>query len=257
LDTQAKTGKVVSSLKAAPLPLMLPKGFHELLKSAAGFKPPPQGTAHPSFPYEPPMLRGSYVVLLWPDKDERQSITVRAVKLGNYLDVCNVQQFSKAGALLQENPIPLDTSRVLWIPDAAGTPNANAITAGMNRWSIDAVSGKAMIFAEDVLALNAGDAPGGKFYFYVPAGRKQFGLSLLGEKGEWAAYSVFDPSGKKVASWEKVTANAKQTVPVTQPGIWCISVDHLVDDGGFGLVDLPNLFALRPGDVMIGGDGSN
>jgi hypothetical protein len=118
---------------------------------------------------------------------------------------------------------------------------------------IQQVSGKAMLYADDILAVNAGNAPAGKFYFYVPPDKKEFGLSLLGDAGETADYSLFDSSGTKVKSWVKLTKNVKETIPVTHAGVWCIAVDDLVDDGGFGLTDLPNLFALRPGDVMIPG----
>lgn len=250
LDETAKTGKVVALLKAAPLPIILPAGFSDMLKLVADMKPA-EGVTAKSADFEAPMLRGSYVLLSWPEASERQSFTVSVVKLGNYLDIGNMKTFSKSGALLQENPVPLDSRRVFWIPDAAGAPCPTAITASQNRWVIEAFTGKVMLYTGDVLAVNAGNAPGGKFYFSVPADRKTFGLSLLGDRGETADYSLFDPSGKKVKSWTKLTANTKETIDVTAPGVWSIRVDHLVDDGGFGLTDLPNLFALRAQDVMV------
>jgi len=248
LNETARTGKVVASLKAAPLPVILPAGFEEMLKIASTMKPVANVT--PSTSFEVPMLRGSYVLLSWPEKGERQSFTISVTKLGNYLDNGSMQTFNNTGALLQENPVPHDTRRVFWIPDAAGAPCPTAITASQNRWIIEAFTGKVMLYTGDVLAVNAGNAPGGKYYFYVPEDRKEFGLSLIGDRGETADYSLFDPSGAKVKSWEKLGANTKEVIPVTKGGVWCISVDHLVDDGGFGLTDLPNFFALRPQDVM-------
>lgn len=251
LDETAKTGKVVAALKAAPLPVVLPPGFEEMLKTASTMQPLPASAPKAKLPFEVPMLRGSYVLLSWPEKGERQQFTIRVDKLGNYLDNGRMQTFSKAGALLQENPVPHSTNRVFWIPDAAGAPCPTAVAAGQNRWVVEAFTGKLMIYAGDYLGVNAGNAAGGKFYFNVPSDRKDFGLMLTGEGNESVDYSLFDPSGNKVKSWSKVTAATKERIAVTQPGVWCISVDHLVDDGGFALTDLPNFFALRGEDVMV------
>lgn len=262
LDEQAKTGKASAVLKAAPLPVAVPKGFESLLAEAARMKPVPMDVPRARFPFEAPKLRawyaadlpgpiGSYVLLLWPDPHQRQAVTIRTIKLGNYVDPCAVQLFTGQGSLIWDTPVANNERRALWLPDAAGTFCAQLMGAGSNAFTIEQVDCPAMIYAEELLAVNAQKGPAGRFYFYVPQDRRQFGLKLIGDGSETADYTLFDSAGRAVRQWKTLKQTQTENIAVTQPGIWCIQVDYLLDDGGFGLVDLPNLFALRPEDVRI------
>jgi len=125
------------------------------------------------------------------------------------------------------------------------------IGAGQNAFAVESVDCPAMIYTNNLLELNSQQASAGRYYFYVPPGRKEFTMKVLGHGAETADYTLYDSAGKTVKVWKTHTANTTEVIPVTQTGVWCMQVDFLVDDGGFGLVDLPNLFALKPEDVMV------
>jgi hypothetical protein len=261
LNEQARTGKVVASLKAAPLPVATPPGFKSLLKEAAKWQPLPANTPHPTLPFEAAKLRGPCTALLWPKAGQEQSITIRSIKFGAYLDSCTVNLFNADGSPIIENVIPMNGTGVFRMPDAAGSFCAELMTAGWNGYAIEEVNCPMMLAPQlpdasgakppHMLGLNAQKASAGRFYFYVPAGKKTITMRLLGRPGEREDYTLIGPSGRAAHVWKSPKQLQTDMIPVTQSGIWCMQVDYLLNDGGFELMDLPNYFALRPQDVRV------
>lgn len=251
LDRQAATGEVNTALQAGPLPVEVPPYFADMLAKGARMKPLPAGTAMARLPFEAPQLRGTYMLMLWPRQGEREAITVRSIKLGNYLDRTESMLFGHDGTPLYDGPTELGQTRQIQLMDAAAPFSANLMGAGYNSYAIEAVDCPAMIYADGLLEVNAQKGSAGRYYFYVPADRKEFTMKVFATAGEPADYTLFDAAGNKVKVWKDHKELTTETFQVTTPGVWCMQVDYLLDDGGFGLVDLPNFFAIKPEDVHV------
>jgi hypothetical protein len=107
------------------------------------------------------------------------------------------------------------------------------------------------IVPQEFLTVNAQRAFAGRFYFYVPENRDSFQIVLQGDPGEYVDYTLYDPENQPVLSLKQLKATRTEDVKVTKSGVWCIEVDNAVDDAGVKLEGIPNVFALRPQDVMI------
>ncbi|HEX7010935.1 MAG TPA: hypothetical protein VF184_13215 [Phycisphaeraceae bacterium] len=249
LDEQMRTGQVVAGLQAAPLPTKTPAGFKDLLSSAASWTPLPNSTPRADLPAAPVKLRGSYAMVLWPQPHEGAMINLRAIKLGVYLDACQALLFSQDGRLIWKDEVSFERTVGLKVPGEARSIAGAIIGAGMNAFEIESTTCPMMIVPEDWLAVNAQRGFAGRFYFYVPAGRDRFRLSVQGHPVETADYAIYDPAGPRVDRVVQATQNRTLEISVTTPGVWCIEVDNVVDDAGFKLDDLPNRFAIRPEHV--------
>ncbi len=252
LDNQALSGVVSNDLKAQPIPVELPGNFHSLLADASLMKPMPPNVARPKFPYVEPKLRGTYTQLLWPKKGQRSSVTVRSIQLNpNYLDRAEARLFDQKGNQIYDGPTSLNESRTIWLPDVVDGLCAQVLSGGQNGFGLSGIDCPSMIYADDMLIVNSRDFTAGRFFFYVPDGRKDFGLKLIGHPGMPGDYKLYDPAGKKVREWKTLKENKEEKIEVLTPGIWCMEIQNLVNDGGFKLTDLPNFFALNPDQLMI------
>lgn len=255
LDRQAGTGLASSELKAAPVPVELPPGFHALLKDAALMTPVPAKTARARLPYIEPKLRGTYTQLLWPKEGERHSVTIRSIQLNpSYLDRCEARLFDAKGDQIYDGPTELNQTRTIWLPDVVNGVCAQVLSAGLNAFGIDEVNCPSMIYTDDMIVVNSRDFNAGRFYFYVPDGRKEFSLKLIGHPTMTADYKLYDSSGNKTREWKALKEDREESVKVTGAGIWCLEIQNLVNDGGFKLIDLPNFFSLSPDQVMVSQD---
>ncbi len=259
LDRQAKTGVMDQTLRAAALPVELPPDLQQRLATAAKLRPvmsPPSRTTAPvssraRFTFVAPKLRGTHTLMLWPQPGQRQdtTLTIRAIKLGNLLGATSVRIFGPQGRLLWGETVPPRSTRVIRVPATQTGPHAAVISAGMNAYQIVDVSCPAMLCQGTAgVSVNARGLAG-RFYFHVPSGRLHFTLEVRGSHTEHADYVLSDPNGRGVKHWKAVRRATTEKIASATPGIWSLVVDHVIDDAGFSLVDLPNRFALRPQDV--------
>ena len=250
LDEQAKTARLDEALRAAPLPVELPADLRERLSAAAKLRPIDAATPRQDLPFAPPRLRGIHTLVLWPRPGRDTTLAIHALKLGNLLAATTLQVFSPTGRSVWADTIAPRTSKVIRVPVREPGPYAVVISAGMNAYRIDNVSCPAMIWqGKNGVSVNARGLAG-RFYFHVPAGLRQFTITVRGIKTEYADYVLRDPHGQAVQRFETVMRSTDRKIDVTAPGVWSIEVGRVIDDAGFSLVDLPNRFALRARDVF-------
>ncbi len=250
LDVLARTGKIDNKLKAMPLPIMIPGEFASLLKQAKYLKPIHLEIPYSKADFKVPHLRDPHILVLWPDSDKRTSVKIRVVKLGNYLDVGNIQIFDEQGRLIWQDSIPPNTSKIFCIPQTSSKIYFIVISAGMNAYRIENISCPALLINSKGISVNARGFAG-RFFFFVPQNRKTFSIKLSGHPIETASYILYDSQGHIVKQWKKLTQSKIFSVKVTCPGIWRLDIDDVVDDAGFKLIDLPNIFAFRAKDIRI------
>jgi hypothetical protein len=245
LDFQAKTGKL-ADLPAAPIPVPKPANFDQVLANAPRWKALPTNTSAAKQPYAPAKLRGSFSLMLWPQKPQPATLTVTAIQLGAYLDQCDVALFDQTGAMIWKDFSPIGRALEIKAPDTTSDVIGCVVGAGWNAFAIEDSNCPLMIAPEDFLSVNAQRGLAGRFYFYVPQDCKNFKLTMQGEGGEYADFTVFD-ADNKVALEEKQLSNlTTKEIPVTKAGVWCVQIDNAIDDAGIKLEGIPNLFALRP-----------
>jgi hypothetical protein len=250
LDFQAETGKL-ADLPAAPIPVPKPANFDRVLAEAPHWKVLPAGIAAAKQPYAPAKLRGSFALMLWPRKPQPATLTVKAIQLGAYLDQCDVALFDQAGAMIWKDFSPIGRALKIEAPDTKSDVIGCVVGAGWNAFAIEDSNCPLMIAPEDFLSVNAQRSLAGRFYFYVPADCKNFKLTMQGEGGEYADFTVFDAANKTVLEEKQLSARTTREIPVTQAGVWCVEINNVIDDAGIKLEGIPNLFALRPEYVRI------
>lgn len=245
LDMQARTGRV-ASLKAQPLPIAKPAGFDALIGDARNWVPLPAGTAMAQRPFAPVKLRGSFPVMLWPKTREPATLSLSAIQLGVYLDQCEAVMLDANGQLLWRDIIPFNRTTVLRSPETPFGLVASLVGAGQNAFEVQDSNSDLVIVPDDYLTINAHFGFAGRYYFYVPPGKTDFKISLQGHAGETADYNLYDAGNEAVLNVKTLKATQTFDVKVTKPGVWCIESEYVVDDAGFKLLDLPNIFAIRP-----------
>jgi hypothetical protein len=250
LDQQAKTGKPVD-LKAAPIPVPKPPGFAELLKDASSWKPVPSGTPQANQPYAPAKLRGSFALLFWPHPKQSVQLSLTALQLGVYLDQLDTTLFDQEGNIIWKDFSPIGRPLEVKSPPATEKVIGGIVGAGWNAFSMGSANCPMMIVPQDFLTVNAQRAFAGRFYFYVPENCDSFKIVLQGDPGEYVDYTLYDAKNQPALSLKQLKATRTEEVKVTKAGVWCIEVDNAVDDAGVKLEGIPNVFALRPQDVMI------
>jgi hypothetical protein len=250
LDQQAQTGKPVD-LKAAPIPVPKPPGFVELLKDASNWKPVPDNVPKAKQPYAPAKLRGSFALLFWPHPKQSLQLSLSALQLGVYLDQLDATLFDQEGNIIWKDFSPIGRPLEVKSPPSTEKVIGGIVGAGWNAFSIGSANCPMTIVPQEFLTVNAQRAFAGRFYFYVPENRDSFQIVLQGDPGEYVDYTLYDPENQPVLSLKQLKATRTEDVKVTKSGVWCIEVDNAVDDAGVKLEGIPNVFALRPQDVMI------
>ncbi len=248
LDKQKETGKIVD-LPAASLPISMPANFNQQLHDAQSLKAMANDVPRADLATTPALLRGSYTLMLWPQEGQRAVINLRAIQLGVYLDQCEASIFNHRSDLIWKDVVAFNRLTGMKVPENDSPVVGAIVGAGMNAFAIEDTTCPMMILPENMLALNAAGGLAGRFYFYVPENKQSFQIALQGHPGETVDYSLYDASGVKVFEKIKATQDENHVVPITNPGVWCVEVDNVVDDAWIKLIDLPNRFALRPEHV--------
>ena len=190
-------------------------------------------------------------MVLWPEPQQAASVSITALQLGVYLDQCDVTLFDQKGSVVCKDFTPIGRMTEFKTPDATPGVVGVVASAGWNAFAVEKSNSPLMIVPDDFLTVNAQRGLAGRFYFYVPENCPSFKITLQGDPGEYVDYTLFDAANQPAFEVRQLKATATQEIPVTKAGIWCVEVDNAIDDAGFKLEGIPNVFALRPEHIRI------
>lgn len=87
-----------------------------------------------------------------------------------------------------------------------------------------------------------------RYFFYVPKGTERFRMRMSGSGKETASFRLFGPDSLNLVEELGLSARIEREIDArTLAGRVCwIEVTDIIEDHGFGLVGIPNIFAWRP-----------
>lgn len=251
----AARGAYISRLRAAALPVQRPPNLHRLLVEARRWRPVPT-TALPTRAPKPTgmVLRGLYAVVMPVQRGEDLSLRLRTVRLGKYLATTACTFYRPDGSALPQPETPFNRSRTVAVEASVQGVWVAGVTAHNNAfWVLPGVR-RGVIAAHGPVGLckTPGTRIPNRVFFYVPRHATRFRIAFSASEREPATFRVFDPTGRKV--FEQV-ALRKRFVQSFAPGgragaVWWLESSDAVEDHSFQLLDIPNLVAASPEQLM-------
>ncbi|NOY81508.1 MAG: hypothetical protein GXP31_10955 [Kiritimatiellaeota bacterium] len=251
----AAGGRYASALKPTPLPAGTPKHLQDTLLAARAWTPLPR-IALPAEDNTPDTtgmcLRGLHTFVFRAKKGEKFEFTIRNIQLGRYISPTAVVCYRPDSSTIAFPDIPLrGTQHIAVTADAAGAW-VLAVTAHNNAFSVLATSANTVLYTPERVNGCGKKGETYRYFFYVPRETRRFHVKLAGYGGETATFRLFGPDGGLV--FEEKHLGKTVTRPVDAQsfaGRVCrLEVSDIVEDHSFQLLDIPNIFAARPDQLL-------
>ncbi|NOX55712.1 MAG: hypothetical protein GXP27_14980 [Planctomycetes bacterium] len=150
-------------------------------------------------------LRHEATFVLFARRGDRVSFTLRHLQVGKYSGrPIAVTVMAPSGKTLAVGRLPFQQDATLSFEAAETGLYRVPIDCGANRVQMLSASHPACVSGEKGRIQLIGAT--GDFFFYVPAGTKEFGVRIFGEGREAVGAAVFDPEGNQVWSRPAITS---------------------------------------------------
>jgi hypothetical protein len=255
-------GRYESSLEPGPLPADAPAHLQDTLLDARSWVSLPRE----AMPARPPaatamQLRGLHTFVFRAESGTPIRFDVSNVRLGQYFSPTQVKAFRPDMSVALVETIPLDEKRMVTVKADVSGSWVLAVSSGQtvgNAFRMRAEAPEAVLYAPDGWVWGcAGGQEMSRYFFYVPRGTERFRLKMSGSGNETATFRLFGPDGQNLIEEFDLSATAGGVTPErevdagTLAGRVCwIEVSDIVQDHGFGLVGIPNIFAWRPQQLL-------
>ncbi|MBC8876603.1 MAG: hypothetical protein H8E44_44815 [Planctomycetes bacterium] len=248
------SGNYESRLRPGPLPAGTPLHLHETLLDARSWVGVPKA-ALPTSPPEPtPMqLRGLHTFVFQAEPGDELSFTIRNVRLGHYVSSTAVRCFFPDSSEIRFDDVPLNQSRQILVK--ANQPGAYvlAVTSHNNAFRVEAGTTEAVLYSPGPIHGCWGKTQRFRYFFYVPRGIGSFRLKLKGSGNEKATFRLFSPKGRVLLEEKHVSRSVEHEIGAASlAGRVCwLETTDIVEDHGFELIDIPNIFASCPAHLLV------
>ncbi|MDP6356054.1 MAG: hypothetical protein QF473_13175 [Planctomycetota bacterium] len=246
-------GEYRSPLRPAPLPMDIPAHLQDTLLRARSWLRLPKDT----LPTDPPApsgmgLRGLHTFVFKAEKGDEAKFVVKNRQLGRYISPTAVMCFRPDGSKIQFDNIPLNQSSEIAVKVDASGAWVFAATSHNNAYFIEPQESGAVLYSPRAVGGCGGKSDAYRYFFYVPKETEAFHLRMGGSQHESASFRLFAPNGQQILEEKNQTKVVKREIKA--PGLagrvcW-LEITDIVEDHSFELLDIPNVFAARPEQLL-------
>jgi len=243
-----------SHLRPGSLPAGTPAHVQETLLDARSWVRVPKAALPTSPPESTPMqLRGLHTFVFQAEAGDELSFTIRNVRLGHYVSSTAVRCFCPDSSEIRFDDVPLNQSRQILVePDQSGA-YVLAVTSHNNAFRVEAGTTEAVLYSPGSIHGCWGKTQRFRYFFYVPRGTGSFRMKLKGSGNETATFRLFCPEGRMLLEEKHLGKSVEHEIDAASlAGKVCwLETTDIVEDHGFELVDIPNIFASCPAHLLV------
>lgn len=219
--------------------------------SATGFGDPAAIGREVEFPLH--KLRRGNLVLLACKADQAVSVTLRDIRLGDYVDDLQWKLRGPAQQKLDEGVIAHDTEGVVRFTPAEDGVYFLGLSSGSCTYAVTGANVPVAIYA----GRGVGTVHGAeRLYFHVPEDTKQVTIQAQGGGQETVRVNLYDPAGEQMGTAQTTLSDSRTKVEVvpSQGGIWSLSLvkadTGALEDGTVRIDGVPALLSLASEHVF-------
>jgi len=247
-------GGYTSPLKPAPLPVGRPLHLQDTLLAARSWMPIARAAVPAGAPKSTGMcLRGLHTFVFAAEKGDRIEFDITNIQLGHYLSPTAVDCYRPDGSRVSFLDIPLHARKTVAVTADAAGAWVLAVTSHNNAFRVLPLSRKSVLYSPaEISGCTAGDQAY-RYFFYVPRQTRTFRLRMAGCGGETATFRVFAPDDTLIVEEKDLGKEVTRRIDARPlaGAVWRLDVSDIVEDHGFQLMDIPNIFAARPDQLLV------
>ena len=256
-DGKERTIPITDQLLDELMPSRTFKTIEPYKTASLRFKPLVADIAPAALKLSPVWLRDSATYLLYAQKGEAVTFSIRYAPVGRYSGKpMPMRIVSPSGTTVK-------TVEAAFREETAGTFDA-AETGAYKLLCRSKPNRAAMVSTTHRLCVCAEDEPihfigtVGELFFHVPAGVKEFGVKVWGQGAEMVKVALFDPTGKK--AWEHDNVSEPQMFAgkpddPSQGRTWCVRLDRPskghFEDCAVELLGIPQVLACTREALLV------
>jgi len=246
--------KYESPLRPGLLPAGTPPHLQETLLSARSWVRVPKAALPTGSPEPTPMqLRGLHTFVFQAEPGDELSFTVRNLRLGHYNSSTAIRCFCPDSSEVHFDDVPLNQSRKVQVKAEQPGAYVLAVTSHNNAFRVETGTTEAVLYSPGAIHGCCGKTQRFHYFFYVPRAINTFRLRLTGHGGEKATFRLFGPEGRVLLEEKHLSRSVEHQIDAgSLAGRVCwLETTDIVEDYGFELLDIPNVFAARPEHLIV------
>jgi hypothetical protein len=255
----ARPEEYVSAFKPAPIPAAMPQHVQATLLEARAWQPVPQ-EAWPANPPSPTAhsLRNLHTYVAVVEAGQTLEFDVQHGQVGSYLSPVTVVAIRPDFSMVPFAPIPPGKARNIRIEIDRPGAWVIVVSSGSNAAIVRCASPQTVLFYDQVAvqgdfvwAWNNSSAVR-RYFFYVPEGTQAFTFVPSSSARETATFRMFGPDGALLVEDVALDGSPTHRIDASElAGKVCwIETSDVAEDAFFKLVDIPNIYAASPGQLM-------